>query len=156
MILLRLLMVAFGVGVILALASGLAQALPCPHTQPPSGLATDFFNTWSTVIFVACLIYMFIPILSFQIWAVALGPTLAIGFVIAFAQSGEWRFALFLAIQCAITIGLSLTFNAVVTVLAETLKWSPWTFKLLALPAAYLAANGWGYVQAVGFAQSLC
>lgn len=156
MVFARLAVTAFGLGVFFALISGVAQLFPCPQIQPPSGLASDVFSTWSWVVFWICLFYVSIHIRSFQMWAATLGPALAIGFALAFSTFGEWRFAYFLAIQCAITIGLSLTFNAVATGFADLLNWSPWLLKLVALPAALAAANGWGYVQAIGFAQSLC
>lgn len=152
----RLSMAVFGVGILFALISGLTHLIPCPQIKPPPGLTSDLLNTWSWVVFWVCLFYVAIQIRSFQVWAATLGPALAIGFVLAFSTFGEWRFAYFLAIQCAITIGVSLTFNAVATGLADMLNWSPWTLKLIALPAAFAAANGWGYVQAIGFAQSLC
>ena len=156
MIFLRLFLLGASIAVIISAASAFSYFLPCPSTQPPPGLRADFFATWSAVIFFACLVYVMIPVLSFQVWAALLGPTLALGFAIAFAQSGAWNFALFLLIQCAITIALALVFNAIATASAEVLEWPSWAFKVLALPAAYMAANGWGYVQAIGFAQSMC
>ena len=156
MILLRLALLVVAIGVLLGASSGLARVLPCPSIQPQPGLTADFYTTWSSMIFLVCVIYLMIPIVSFQFWAVSLSPSLAIVFVFVFAQSGDWRFALFLAIQCAITIGVSLTFNAVATGLAEVLQWPSLTLRIIALPVAYVTATGWGYVQAIGFAQSLC
>ncbi len=156
MILVRLCLIALAIGGIVGAASGMAHLMPCPSIQPPPGLTADFFAVWSSVIFLACLVYVAIPLVNFQIWGALLGPALGLGFAVAFAQSGEWRFALFLAIQCAITIGLSLAFNAIATALAEVFQWHPWVLKIIALPLAYTAATGWGYVQAIGFSQSLC
>lgn len=156
MIVFRLALVALGLTVIVGITSGVASILPCPQVTAPPGLTSDFFSTWSAVIFFACLVFVAIPFLSFQLWAAALPVLLGGGFALAFAQTGEWRFALFLGIQCAITIAVSLTFNAVATAMAEVLDWSHWTLKIIALPIAYATANGWGYVQAIGFSQSLC
>ncbi len=97
-----------------------------------------------------------LPWANFQFWASALPTALMFFFGVGFYLSGDWRFAEFLLIHGILTIFVTLVFKAIVLVLSETLEWNPLFLGVIALPMAYLLADGWAYVQAIGFSQSLC